>query len=90
MAKESLLIIYKEDFRKTSVWVDICTILEIPTDSESAYITFTNVQHEIDDFVNCEKCTLAKNINVSKMYPSDSGEYICNSCLNDLYDYSAE
>ena len=48
MAKENLLIIYKDDFRKTSVWVDICTILEIPTDSESAYITFTNVQHEGD------------------------------------------
>lgn len=46
MAKENLLIIYKDDFESPKVWLDICTILEIPTDSESAYITFTNVQHE--------------------------------------------
>lgn len=48
MAKENLLIIYKEDFESPKIWLDICTILEIPTDSESAYITFTNVQHEGD------------------------------------------
>lgn len=51
MAKENLLIIYKDDFESPKVWLDICTILEIPTDSESAYITFTNVQHEGDILV---------------------------------------
>lgn len=51
MAKENLLIIYKEDFESPKIWEDICTILEIPTDSESAYITFTNVQHEANILV---------------------------------------
>lgn len=41
-----------------------------------------------DDIFVCQSCRQAKNIDESN--PSFIGDYICNSCLNDLYDYSAE
>jgi hypothetical protein len=44
--EENLLIIYKQDFRKASVWLDVCTILKIPTDSECAYIEYNEAYAE--------------------------------------------
>ena len=54
-----------------------------------ANVKVTTLQDEYyDDYVNCEKCKLKKHID--EVYPSDSGDYVCDKCLNDLYDYSAE
>lgn len=41
-----------------------------------------------DDLFVCQSCRVAKSIDESN--PSYIGDYICNNCLNDLYDYSAE
>lgn len=55
MAKENLLILYKEDFERTHIWEDICTILAVPISAESVYIRFDKVDFEYetqDDLYN--------------------------------------
>ena len=48
MEKQNLLILYKEDFERTHIWEDICTILAIPVSAESAYIRFDKVEYEYE------------------------------------------
>ena len=48
MAKENLLILYKEDFERTPIWEDICTILAVPLSAESVKVTFTKVEYEYE------------------------------------------
>jgi hypothetical protein len=48
MEKQNLLILYKEDFERTHIWEDICTILAIPISAESAYIRFDKVEYEYE------------------------------------------
>lgn len=48
----NLLILYKEDFERTHIWEDVCTILAIPVSAESAYIVFNKVEY--DEYKNNE------------------------------------
>lgn len=48
MAKENLLILYKEDFERTHIWEDICAILSVPLSAESVKVTFTKVEYEYE------------------------------------------
>lgn len=49
MAKEkTVLILYKEDFEKTHIWEDVCTILAVPMSAESVYIKVEAVEYEYD------------------------------------------
>ena len=49
MAKEkTVLILYKEDFEKTHIWEDVCTILAVPMSAESLYIRVESVEYEYE------------------------------------------
>lgn len=49
MAKEkTVLVLYKEDFEKTHIWEDVCTILAVPMSAESLYIRVESVEYEYE------------------------------------------
>lgn len=49
MAKEkTVLVLYKEDFEKTHIWEDVCTILAVPMSAESVYIRVESVEYEYE------------------------------------------
>jgi hypothetical protein len=49
MSKEKkLLILYRDDFEKTHIWEDICTILAVPTSAETVYIKVYGVEYEYE------------------------------------------
>jgi hypothetical protein len=49
MSKEKiLLILYREDFEKTHIWEDVCTILAVPISAETVYINVDSVKYEYE------------------------------------------
>jgi hypothetical protein len=46
--EKSLIVLYKEDFEKTHIWEDICTILAVPMSAESVYIRVDSVEYEYE------------------------------------------
>jgi hypothetical protein len=50
MSKEKiLLILYREDFEKTHIWEDVCTILAVPPSAETVHINVDSVEYEYEN-----------------------------------------
>ena len=48
MVKENVLNLYKEDFERTHIWEDICTILAVPLSADSVSIIFDRVEFKYE------------------------------------------